>query len=133
MWHRPENELLLCVISRTCRRRHGSGWAQFAFPQSFTFQSATKSSLESIMRVKYSLKWLSKFFGVINKKCLFVCSPEFIFRGVNFYSLGETTLSNHRLELLGPACSHWPRDIKKQTLFLLGKLWWHSFSRHFLG
>ena len=29
-----------------------------------------------------------------------MCSPEFIFRGVNFYSLGETTLRNHSLSCL---------------------------------
>ena len=31
----------------------------------------------------------------LNAFCSKIISPEFIFGGVNFYSLGETSLSNH--------------------------------------
>ena len=85
------------------------------------------------MTVTIKFKFLVFLFCLSMHLCSKMTSPEIIFRDVNFYSLGETTLSNHRFELLGPACSHWPMDIKKQTPFLIGKLWWHSFLRHFLG
>ena len=81
------------------------------------------------MRVKYSLKWLSKFFWVINKNCLFCVFTRVHLQRCEFLLTRGDYSKKPQLELLGPACSHWPKDIKKQTLFLLGKLWWHSFSR----
>ena len=74
------------------------------------------------MTVIINFKLLFHIFP-LNSFCSKITSPEFIFGGVNFYSLEETSLSNHSvgctLERLGKESNIWTFSVHYATLWTL--------------